>query len=218
VPQITDISPQKKNKNRVNLFLDGKYAFSVSLENILKNKFKIGIELSNDDVTKSTNEESQQKYQDKVINFLSFRPRSEKEIQDYLAKKIAADSSISFSQAQNSSLIEKIFSKLKKYNYIDDVEFARWWLKSRSSSRPKGKNFIKIELIKKGISKQIIENVLKKAPNQLKLAEKAIEKKLNTWYNLPLFEQKRKIYNYLASRGFQQDVIEDIFAKLSKKR
>ncbi len=218
MPQITDISPQKKNKNRVNLFLDGKYAFSVSLENILKNKFKIGIELSNDDVTKSTNEESQQKYQDKVINFLSFRPRSEKEIRDYLAKKIAADSSISFSQAQNSSLIEKIFSKLKKYNYIDDVEFARWWLKSRSSSRPKGKNFIKIELIKKGISKQIIENVLKKAPNQLKLAEKAIEKKLNTWHNLPLFEQKRKIYNYLASRGFQQDVIEDIFAKLSKKR
>lgn len=218
MPQITDISPQKRNKDRVNLFLDGKFAFSISLENLLKKNLKIDTNLSNDEITKLTTAESQQKYLDRVINFLSFRPRSEKEIRDYLAKKISRDSSVSFSQVQNSTLIEKIITKLKKYKYIDDMEFAKWWLASRSSSRPKGVHFIKMELSNKGVSRQTIENVLSRAPNQLKLAEKAIGKKLKIWKKLQLFEQKRKIYNYLASRGFEQDTIEDLFAKITKKR
>lgn len=218
MPQITDISPQKKNKDRVNLFLDGKYAFSISLENLLKKKLKIDTNISNDEIAKLTANENLLKLLDRAIIFLSFRPRSEKEIEDYLAKKIAVDSGVSFSQAQNSSLIEKIFVKLKKYNYINDIEFAKWWLASRSTSRPKGINFIKIELLKKGVSRQIIEKVLKGAPNQLKMAEKSIEKKIKTWQKIPVFDQKRKIYNYLASRGFEQEIIEEIFAKYAKKR
>ena len=115
-------------------------------------------------------------------------------------------------------MIEKIILKIKKYNYINDTEFAKWWLSSRTASKPKGINFIKIELLKKGVSRPIIEKVLRSAPNQLKLAEKAIEKKLNMWQKIPLFEQKRKIYTFLASRGFEQEIIEDIFAKYTKKR
>lgn len=218
MPQITDISPQKKNKERVNIFLDGKYAFSVSLENLLKKKLKIGTDLSSNEVVKLTANENLLKLLDRAINYLSFRPRSEKEIRDYLAKKISTGSGISFSQAQNSDVIEKIILKIKKYNYINDVEFAKWWLATRSVSKPKGINFVKIELIKKGVSKQIIEKVLKGAPNQLKMAEKAVEKKLKTWRKLTEYEIKKKIYNYLASRGFEQEIIEDIFAKYGKKR
>lgn len=217
MPQITDVSPQKRNKDKLNIFLDGKFAFSVSLENLVKKNLKVGKILTLDEISKILQIEKGQSLLDKTINFLSFRPRSEKETRDYLAKKIAHDNGVSFFQAKNSKQIEKTIAKLKKYNYLNDLEFAKWWLLSRSSSNPKGINVIKMELRQKGISQELIEKVLINTPNQLSLAKKIITKKQKYWQKLTPFEQKRKIYTYLAARGFDRDTIEDIIAIIGKK-
>lgn len=217
MPQITDVTPQKRKKERVNIFVDGKFSFSASLENLVKQNLKIGKELSTEEIAKINYLESQQYLLDKAINFLSFRPRSISEVRDYITKKIATENEINYSLAKESTLIEKTISKLKKANLLDDMEFAKWWLSARSSANPKGVNFIKIELFKKGISKETIDKVLLKAPNQQTLAKKILAKKLKYWQRLAPFERKKKIYYFLASRGFEREIIESIVAKIDQK-
>lgn len=216
MPKITAISPQKKNSDRFNVFLDEKFAFGIEGETLLSNSLKVGKVLKEEEITKIAKKEQGTKLLDLATNFLSYRPRSEKEVRDYLIKKISTRENIKFSQARESPLVDKIISKLKKYKYLDDLEFAKWHVAARTGLRPKGQAIIKLELKKKGISQEIIDQIPK--VDQTILARVAIEKKIPRWQNLPALEFKKKFYQYLASRGFDFDTIKVTFAFFSKKR
>lgn len=216
--QVTSVEPQRKRKDRLNIFLNGSYAFSLDTGTVLKNNIKKGRELSQKEIELLLRENETAKLINLSLNYLSYRPRSQKEITDYLAKKIAQFENIKFNQAKESELIGECISKLTKYKYIDDVEFAKWWAESREKSNPKGTRLIKLELLRKGIDRDIIDEILEKNLNQTELAVKAIQKKLKTWKNLPSAELKNKAYRYLASRGFDYDQINETVAQLVKKR
>lgn len=148
-------------------------------------------------------------YFDKVLTFLSFRSRSELEIKEYLLRKSCS-----------LELIEEIIAKLKHLNFINDEEFARSWIQSRTGFRPEGRALILMELRKKGISKDIIDKVFpeeRPASQENMLAEKLALKKLERIKNLPFLEQKKKLYSFLSQKGFSFDVIFTIVDKLLKK-
>lgn len=216
MPQITSIEPQKKKKNRFNIFIDGNFSFGADEITIANNHLSIGLKLTNDQIEKIIKETIFAKLLDAGLRFLSLRPRSEKEVVDYLARKISAKENVKFNDALNSPLIDKVLVRLKKYKYINDREFAKWWLTSRVHEK-KGPKAVKYELFKKGIDKETIELTINNFPNQKALAAKAIEKKLARWQKLPNFELKKKVYQFLGSRGFDFDVINEIFAQLVKK-
>ncbi len=218
MPQITAISPQKKKSGRFNLFLDGKFALGIEGETLLAVGLKIGKVLSEEEISKIIKKEQGTKLLDLATNFLSFRPRSEKEVRDYLVKKISVRENIKFSQARQSPLMEQVVAKLKKYKYLNDLDFAKWFMASRTSSRPKGLALIKLELKRKGIVQEIIDKISASSPNEQNLARRAVEKKVKRWQNLPVMEFKKKFYQYLASRGFDFDTIRETFAFFTKKR
>lgn len=218
MPQVTQVSSQKKKKDRFNIFLDGKYAFAASAESVLKNNLKTGKILTPDDITKITTKEELAKLTDLAANFLSYRQRSEKEIRDYLIKKIALKEGVKYAEAKENVLIEKVLEKLKKYAYINDEEFAKAWFESRLRAKPKGIRLIKLELKQKGVSDEIIEKVTQRKINQKDLALKALEKKLKIWQKLDKLTLKKKIYQYLAYKGFDFETIAEVFALLVKKR
>jgi len=227
VSQITAITEQKSNEKRVsskkdrryNIFLDEKYAFSVGEENMLKHKFEIGRKLTGEEVEKTKIGEAQRRLTDQVMNYLSFRPRSEKEILDYLTKAISKNEKIKWSQAKQSPLPELVIAKLKKYDLVNDKEFAKWWIDSRTRAKQKSRAIIQAELIQKGISKEQVELLLpKNKQSDLKLALKVIEKKRKTLERLSPQESRKKIYSWLGSRGFDFEIASDVFAIYSKKR
>lgn len=215
MPQITAISPQKK-KERFNIFINDKFAFGANLETILNYNLKIGTVLSQAKILEITAGERLSKLMDLATNYLSYRPRSVKEVQNYLAAKIAKIEGIKFSQAKESSQITSIIAKLKRYNFLDDREFAAWFVKSRIKSQPKSMTYIKMELRAKGISSDIIEKVLAGPYSEVKLAKRAIVKKLKIWQKLSPNDFKKKLYSYLAPRGFSYETIKVVFANLAK--
>lgn len=224
--QITAIDPQKSNirrsqekEKRFNVYLDGKFSFAVGEENLLINKLKVGIIVEKEVIEKISKEEGLKKLTDAVINFLSYRPRSEKEVSNYLIKKISQKEKIKYNEAKESSLIALVIKKLAKYDYLNDLNFANWWVESRSRARQKGKRVLSLELKQKGISQNIIDEVLLKSPNELELALKVIGKKHSKLKKLPPVEVKKKIYYLLASRGFEPTIIKEalqIFLKRDK--
>src|SRR3989344_6604171 len=86
------------------------------------------------------------KFYNKALKFLSYRPRSEKEIRDKLKKKKASEETIN-----------KIILRLKENNFINDEEFVRWWIEQRTNFKPRSLRLIKMELKQKGVSNDLIE-------------------------------------------------------------
>jgi len=147
-----------------------------------------------------------QKTLDKTYRFLSFRPRSEKEIADYLKKRKTLPSQV-----------EKIFKILKEQKLIDDLAFASWWTQQRETFKPKGKIALAAELRQKGVGKEIIEKALAQI-NEFDLARKALVKKLRIYCELPVEEFSKKISTFLSYRGFSWQTIKKILNDYLEER
>lgn len=142
------------------------------------------------------------------FRFLSFRPRSRKEIHDFLKKKI-----------YGPELIEKTIERLRELGHVDDTKFVQWWVEQRQGRKPKGMQLIVYELMSKGVARDIIEQVLSSdLGDQKELAKKAISKKIDTLKNVSVLEKKKKLGDFLFRRGFSGDVIRRVVDDTVEKR
>ena len=197
MPQITAIKPQEKRKNRFNVYLDGQFALAISNELLVREGLKVGQELSFEKKEELVAKDRLGKAQEQIYRFLSYRPRSEKEIYDYLGKKKLKDEEK-----------EKIIKKLKEEKLIDDLEFARWFLEQRQTFRPKGSYALKQELRQKGIGEKIIDQVLPNKEEELSLAKKALVKAEKKYASFLGREKKEKLMAYLRRRGFSWEAVK----------
>jgi len=142
-----------------------------------------------------------EKFYKAAVRFLSFRPRSEKEVRDYLTKKKCDDLTA-----------KRIIESLKRDKFINDEEFTRMWIRERTLIKPKAVRVIKMELKQKGISKELIEEAFENSddsPSDLNLAVQLIEKKLRTIHDQSdKYKVKEKLGRFLASKGFDWDTIK----------
>lgn len=216
MPIITKLSSQK-NQKRVNLFLDNKFAFGLTLNEVLKHNLAVGKNLTNLQVEQLFLSSQEEEIYQKTLNFLSFRPRSEKEIKDYLSKKLTKKKITDEQLIQ--SIKEKIISHLKDQKLVDDDAFTNWWLEQRLTFKPKGKIALRVELLKKGIDKEIIEQALLTIDNQqlVSLAKKLVEKKIRLYQCLPIFKLKQKLISFLLRRGFDFHLSKTIIDEMVKK-
>ncbi len=140
-----------------------------------------------------------QRLQDLGLKFLSFRPRSKKELETYLSKKTS-----------DQDLVAQIIKKFEDQKLINDQEFATWLIESRSRSSPRGSRLLKQELKQKGIDLETINDYRMTTNDEIVLAKKAMEKKLNLWKKLSKREVEIKAKRFLMTRGFSWETIEKV--------
>lgn len=216
MPQITNITRQKKAK-RFNIFIDDVYSFSVDEFNLLKYQLKVGQKVTDTLIDQIITKEKFSYFLDLTLGFLGVRPRSKKEIADYLLKKISLKESVNFSDAKNSPIIVKIIQRLSKYDYVDDNAFAMWYLQSKSK-KAKSLRLVKNELKAKGVSADILENIRRSSSEEVKTAIASVEKKLQSWKKLNASEYKKKFFRHLSFRGYDYETIKEAFAFFKEKR
>lgn len=199
MPVITSIKPQK-NKKRVNIYLDGKFGFGLDLENFVKSSLKVGKDLSDEEIIKITKKGEYQKALDRLLLFTSLRPRSEKEVNDWMQRKKIGDD-------VKRALVEKV----RKLDLLDDKKFAKWWVEQRLAFKNKSLKDLNYELLNKGIDKEIIKKILSEAGiDEERIALKLLEKKGYRWNGLRKLDRKRKISEFLARKGFRWSVIKKV--------
>lgn len=151
-----------------------------------------------------------------AIRFVSYRPRSEKEIRDYLAQKLLR------SHTTAPLVLSHVLIRLRELHYINDQEFSIWWVGQRTGRKPKGSRMIRVELARKGIAPEIIDEAvyegMRGEQSEVNLAKRVVSKKRDAWKYLPLSEQKRKLVDYLLRRGFSSEiswgVVDDILTNV----
>lgn len=186
--EITDITKQK-NKNRRNLFVDGKFFSGIELETLIKNKIKIGDTFFKDDLIKIIDESEQIVAFNKAIKYALKGLKSEYEIKKNLHEK-----------GYLEKTINDVVEKMKEYNYINDEVVVETYI--NYFKEVYGKNKIKQNLLSKKIDEEIINKYLIYEESEEKL-KKTIKKYLkNKEKNL---KTKQNLINHLLYKGYKFD-------------
>lgn len=216
--QITDLQPQKKDPKRVNVYLNGQFAFGISLESKIINKLQISQQLTDDQVKKLIFEDQVERLYEKAVKFLSYRPRSEKEVRDNLKQKLWKTDKGELEKENFEKSIDEVIKKLGKIDLIDDLEFAKWWFEQRTRFKKISPRIIKSELFKKGVVKDTIEEVIEGTEvNPYELALEAGKKKIARYKNLEPKEFREKMGRFLAGKGFDWEVVKAVVDTLLQK-
>ncbi|MEW6717370.1 MAG: RecX family transcriptional regulator [Chloroflexota bacterium] len=198
--KITALKVQKRNPNRVNVYLDGEFAFGLS--RIVAAWLQEGQEIDQEKLSALQAEDKIEKAYQHAVRFLSYRIRSEAEVRCKL-QEIHLD----------QVTMEIIINRLRHNRLLDDEDFAQAWVENRCNFRPRGRRYLASELRQKGISEEIINKTLDHLDEEA-LANKAASKYFRRIKNLDWPDFRRKLYGYLARRGFEYQIISSVVAHI----
>lgn len=226
--KITSVEPQKSSYAkaserqgicRFNIFLDGEFAFGADEDLIVEHRLVVGKSLDTSDVEKLLFEGEVGKLMERMYRLWNVRPRSEKEVRDYL-RRLSFKRKLKGGDEVSEQAIDLLIEKLKQKRLLSDEEFAKAWVEARRKSKQKGIRAIKAELFQKGIDKEIIEEVIShksSAISEEELAKQALEKKMRVWKNLEPKKLRQKAIEFLLRRGFEYEVVKETIEKIIKK-
>jgi regulatory protein len=198
--KITAISVQKKNPNRVNIYLDGEFAFGIA--RITAAWLKNGELLSDEKIAKLLSDDMREWAYQQALLYLSYRARSEKEIQQNLRKHEVPEEAI-----------EETLERLRKAGLANDNEFAQAWVENRSTFRPRSKRALTVELRQKGLDNETIQASLSDVDEEA-LAYEAGLKRATRFKGQEWSEFRKKLSEFLARRGFSYSVIAPIVSRI----
>lgn len=198
--KITAIEPQKRSPDRVNIHLDGEYAFS--LARIVAAWLKVGHEINQDKIKSLQTEDARERAYQQATLFLSYRARSESEIRQNLRK-----------HAIPESAIEQTLERLRTEQLANDEQFARAWVENRNTFRPRSRRALTLELRQKGLSDEVAQSALNNIDDEA-LAYEAGLKKARRLESLEWDEFRKKLSDFLARRGFSYSVLVPVVSRL----
>lgn len=202
---ISKITTQKKRKNRYNVFIDDEYAFSVDEDTLIKSELRKGKQLSEEDIAHIQATENVQQAYLLAINYLSYRMRSVKEMEEYLRKK----------EIQQDT-IEIIIQGLIKEKNLDNRAFAHSFVKDRVLLTSKGPTVIRQELYEKGIAGSIIDEALQHFTyeSQVEKVNKFVQKEMKKKSKHAYRKRLDQIKLTLLRRGYTQDIITAVLSEI----
>ena len=193
--KITALRYQKRNRHRVNVYLDGQYAFAV--QDTIAGTLRVGQELSADEVTGLQGRDVAEAAYERVLNFLSYRPRSKSEVWSYLKRRAVPE-----------ELIPALIERLQTAGLLDDEAFARYWVENRESFRPRGARSLRFELRRKGVD----ESVANEAAVMDAMRAGGITARRMTTVDYATF--RRRLDGFLQRRGFGYSVSKEVVNRL----
>jgi regulatory protein len=195
--KITAIEAQKRNPNRVNIYLDDQFAFG--LARIVAAWLQVGQELSDEKIAAMQAEDAQEVALQKSLHFLSYRARSIEEVRKNLEKHEIPE-----------AVIQLTLEKLQNAGLLNDHDFARIWVENRNTFRPRGRRALRMELRQKGLPESVIETTLEETTDEQALALTAARKHLRKLQGLDWMDFRKKMAGFLGRRGFPYEVIASV--------
>ncbi len=204
---ITALEVQQRNKERVNVYLDGEYAFSLTL--IEAARLRKGQELDPSAIEALRSADDVQRAYDHAARFLSYRPRSEAEVRQNLAQN-----------QYSAAAVEAAIERLAGMGYLDDAAFTRYWVENRDTFKPRGPLALRYELRQKGVAEAIIEEALADFDTEDAAYRAAAERARRLrGSRRQVFSQKlgsflqRRGFDYQTSRSVVEQLCEELNAE-----
>jgi regulatory protein len=199
---VTALRVGKNTKNRINLFLDGKYAFSLERDKVAQEKLKVGLELSGERLQALMTSLKFSRCLDAAYRYLSYRPRSEAELRERLQRR-----------GFPAEHIEKTLTRLQEQGLLDDLGFARFWAENRATFRPRSRGMTRSELRKKGVAEEVINQAVGEI-DEAESAYRAANAKSHRLSRLDYPEFRQRLGEFLRRRGFSYNIISQTIRRV----
>ena len=193
--KITDIRQAVKNENRVNIFVNGKYSFSLDISQVVDLHIKNGMVLCDEQLEEYKKASEFGKLYQRALEWTLTRPHSEREVNDYLYKKI-------YEKKLDKNYISTIIERLKSKNYINDEIFAKYYVENRFIKKGISKKRLRMELTKKGVASSIIDEVIGGRDEEEEIKKMIIKKRSKY--------DDEKLIAYLCRQGFDFQLVKDL--------
>jgi regulatory protein len=204
--KITEIKKAKGRGKRISILLDDKPAMLLLAETALKEGLKIGQEITESQLKTLAGLDLNQRCHNSALRYLGYRPRSEAEIKQRLLR-----------HGFDSEHVEKTLARLKEQGLVDDIAFARFWRENRETFSPRSRRLTKMELKRKGLSSDIIEQAI----SEIDEKDSAYRAALNRAHRLSITDYqafRQRLGSYLGRRGFNYGVIKEITERVWKEK
>lgn len=197
---ITALEVQKRNKERVSVYLDGEFAFGLPATEAAR--LHKGQTLTEGEIAALQQVDAVARAFDHAVMLLARRPYSTAEIRRNLETNETA-----------LPIIEEVLSRLERLGYADDHAFAQYWIENREQFRPRGPNALQYELRQKGISQPVIDAALKDFDSR-KSAYRAAQDRVRRLRGMKQAEFRNKLGAFLLRRGFGYDIVREVVGQL----
>lgn len=201
---ITALKAQERSKDRVSVFLDGKYAFGLALIHALW--LRVGQPLSDSEITELQAADTLEKARQRAIGLISYRPRSVDEVKRRL-RRVGVD----------ENAIDDVIANLRESGLLDDQAFSKAWVESRLDASPRSRRMIAWELRQKGVSEATISASIENVDDEAAGLALAVKRWPRFAKLESISERRRKLSEYLARHGFGYETIRDIITKLENE-
>ena len=198
---VTAVRAGRGRNKRVNVFLDGRFAFSLEAEVAVKAGLRAGQELAEDNIQTLARTDQSQRCFNAASRYLSYRPRSEAELRERLSRR-----------GYDDETVGKAIARLKEQGLVNDTAFAQFWKENRDTFSPRSQRLTKLELRRKGVAGEIIDQVVAGVDE-----DNAYKAALARARRLPATDYtdfRRRLGGYLQRRGFNYGVVEHTVAQL----
>lgn len=213
--KITNLTAQVNHPERLNLFMDGQFKLSLDIAQVVNLGLKVGMEVSVERLAELEQESAFGKLYAQALNYCLVRPRSVRELRDYLQNKsLPANYKTRRGEVKQRpglapELTERVLLKLQQKHYLDDVKFAAWWVENRFRTKGVSSRRLRQDLVSKGVSNEIIEQVLTELQrDDVSELAKIIAKKARR------YPDRHKLMRYLTSRGFNYEDIKQAIDRI----
>lgn len=200
--RITDLRSGKRREKRINIFLDGRFAFSLGAEVVAKENLQVGQELSEKQVALLAGNDQLQRCLEAAYRYLGYRPRSESEIRERMQRRGFA-----------AETIDAAIARLREQGLLDDEAFAQFWKENRESFRPRSQWLTRLELKRMGVRNDVIEQVVAGMDDEGN-AYRAARQKMRHGTPADYQDFRRRLGDYLRRRGFSYEVIGHTVGKI----
>lgn len=203
--RITALTLQKRNRQRVNVYLDGEFAFG--LARILAAWMQVGQVLSDEKIAQLKDSDEREAAYQRAIRFLNYRPRTENEIRKNLLKHNVPE-----------TVIDDVVQRLQRAGMLDDKRFADAWVENRADLHPRSRRALAYELKQRGVDQQLIQQSLAQVDDD-QAAYQAALRRSRKLQGLDWQDFRKKMYGYLARRGFDYEtsapIVERVWNELN---
>lgn len=210
--KITGISEQVKDKNRINIMVDGKYRFSLDIFQYADLGIKVGQDYTDEELTALETESQFGKAYTRALEYSLMRPHSGKEMRGYLYRKTRATRTKTgeMREGLSTAITDRVFDRLVEKGYIDDEKFARYWIDNRKLNKGTSRRALEAELRSKGVESSIVNELLSESP---RTDEDELQKMINK--KRTRYPDDQKLMQYLARQGFSYDDIKQALSSAS---
>jgi regulatory protein len=204
--RITEIRDQVRDPERVSVFVDGTFRLGLPRIAVAERNLKVGQILTDDDLDELESIDEVSRATNQAVRLLAFRPRSRSELQTRLRRK-----------GFNSEAISAAIERMAELGYVDDADFASYWVENRQQHRPRGRRLLEQELRSKGVPQDVVHQAIDEAEiDEFSQARELATKRAERLRGLDRETWRRRMAGFLQRRGYGWDVVRQVLDELQQ--